>query len=74
MLQVVAADLESFGTLVLKKLLKVPGVRDVQSSLVLDTLKRSARIPLSHLLPQSKLAPPGDAPLFRSSKKGSVPS
>ena len=58
MLQVVAADLESFGTLVLKKLLKVPGVRDVQSSLVLDTLKRSARIPLSHLLPQSKLAPP----------------
>jgi Lrp/AsnC family leucine-responsive transcriptional regulator len=53
--EVVAADLESFGTLVLRKLLKVPGVRDVQSSLVLDTLKRSMRIPLSHLLPQAKL-------------------
>jgi Lrp/AsnC family transcriptional regulator, leucine-responsive regulatory protein len=58
MLQIVAADLESFGTLVLKKLLKIPGVRDVQSSLVLDTLKRSARIPLSHLLPQAKLDAP----------------
>jgi len=58
MLQVVAADLEAFGTVVLKKLLKVPGVRDVQSSLVLDTLKRSARIPLSHLVPQAKLDGP----------------
>jgi Lrp/AsnC family leucine-responsive transcriptional regulator len=58
MLHVVAADLESFGALVLRKLLKVPGVRDVQSSLVLDTLKRSARLPLSHLQPRAKLDSP----------------
>lgn len=49
MLQVFAQDLESLSELVLKKLLKIPGVRDVHSSIVLDTVKRSARLPLSHL-------------------------
>lgn len=49
LLQVVAPDLESLGTIVLKKLLKIPGVRDVHSSIVLDTVKRSARVPLGHL-------------------------
>jgi Lrp/AsnC family leucine-responsive transcriptional regulator len=49
MLQVVAQDLEAFGNIVLKKLLKIQGVRDVQSSLVLDTVKRSTRLPLAHL-------------------------
>jgi Lrp/AsnC family transcriptional regulator, leucine-responsive regulatory protein len=49
LLQVVAPDLESLGTIVLKKLLKIPGVRDVHSSIVLDTVKRSVRVPLGHL-------------------------
>jgi Lrp/AsnC family transcriptional regulator, leucine-responsive regulatory protein len=49
MLQVVAPDLDGLSELVLKKLLKISGVRDVHSSIVLDTIKRSARVPLAHL-------------------------
>ena len=49
MLQVVAPDLEALSTVVLKKLLNISGVRDVHSSIVLDTIKRSPRVPLSHL-------------------------
>jgi Lrp/AsnC family leucine-responsive transcriptional regulator len=49
LLQVVAADLEALSNVVLKKLLKIPGVRDVHSSIVLDTIKRSSRLPLTHL-------------------------
>lgn len=49
LLQVVVPDLEALSTIVLKKLLKIPGVRDVHSSIVLDTMKRSVRLPLTHL-------------------------
>jgi Lrp/AsnC family transcriptional regulator, leucine-responsive regulatory protein len=49
MLQVVAPDLEELSELVLKKLLKISCVRDVHSSIVLDTIKRSVRVPLAHL-------------------------
>jgi Lrp/AsnC family leucine-responsive transcriptional regulator len=49
MLQVVAPDLDALSALVLKKLVKISGVRDVHSSIVLDTIKRSARVPLGHL-------------------------
>lgn len=49
LLQVVAPDLEELGNIVLKKLMKIPGVRDVHSSIVLDTIKRSLRMPLGHL-------------------------
>jgi Lrp/AsnC family leucine-responsive transcriptional regulator len=49
MLQIVAPDLEALSALVLKKLLKLPSVRDVHSSIVLDTIKRSPRVPLGHL-------------------------
>jgi Lrp/AsnC family leucine-responsive transcriptional regulator len=49
MLQVVAPDLEALSELVLKRLLKIACVRDVHSSIVLDTIKRSPRIPLGHL-------------------------
>ena len=48
-LQVFARDLESLSSVILKKLLRIPHVRDVQSSVVLQTVKRSTRIPLSHL-------------------------
>jgi Lrp/AsnC family leucine-responsive transcriptional regulator len=49
MLQVLAPDLEALSALVLKKLLKISCVRDVHSSIVLDTVKRSTRVPLGHL-------------------------
>lgn len=49
LLQVVAPDLDALSNVVLKKLLKIPGVRDVHSSIVLDTIKRSSRLPLNHL-------------------------
>ena len=49
LLQVLALDLDALSNLVLKKLLKIPGVRDVHSSIVLDTLKRSARVPVGHV-------------------------
>jgi Lrp/AsnC family leucine-responsive transcriptional regulator len=50
-LQVFAKDLESLSSVILKKLLRIPHVRDVQSSVVLATVKRSTRVPLSHLQP-----------------------
>jgi hypothetical protein len=34
---------------VLKKLIRVPNVRDMQSSVVLATVKRTPRLPLGHL-------------------------
>lgn len=48
-LHVVAPDLESLSALVLKKLLNIPAVRDVHSSIVLETIKRSTHVPLGHL-------------------------
>ena len=48
-LQVFGKDLDSLSTVILKKLLRIPHVRDVQSSVVLATVKRSTRVPLGHL-------------------------
>jgi Lrp/AsnC family leucine-responsive transcriptional regulator len=48
-LEVYGKDLEALSNVVLKKLIRVPNVRDMQSSVVLQTIKRSARIPLAHL-------------------------
>jgi hypothetical protein len=41
--------LEALSNVVLKKLIRVPNVRDLQSSVVLETIKRTVRIPLAHL-------------------------
>jgi Lrp/AsnC family leucine-responsive transcriptional regulator len=49
LLQVLVPDLESLSDIVLKRLLRIDCVRDVQSSLALETMKRSTRIPLGHL-------------------------
>jgi len=49
MVQVLAADLESLSNIVLRSLLRIPGVRDVKSSLALETVKQSLRLPLGHL-------------------------
>src|SRR5450432_3500109 len=48
-LEVYGKDLEALSNVVLKKLIRVPNVRDMQSSVVLETIKRTARIPLAHL-------------------------
>jgi Lrp/AsnC family transcriptional regulator, leucine-responsive regulatory protein len=48
-LEVYGEDLAALSNVVLKKLIRVPNVRDMQSSVVLATVKRSARIPLGHL-------------------------
>jgi Lrp/AsnC family transcriptional regulator, leucine-responsive regulatory protein len=48
-LQVYGKDLDSLSNVVLKKLLRIPNVRDLQSSVVLATIKRSSRVPLGHL-------------------------
>lgn len=49
LLQVVVPDLDALGRFTLHQLLKIPGVRDVRSSLVLETLKTVARVPLGGL-------------------------
>jgi Lrp/AsnC family leucine-responsive transcriptional regulator len=48
-LEVYGKDLDALSNVVLKKLIRVPNVRDMQSSVVLSTIKRTARIPLAHL-------------------------
>jgi Lrp/AsnC family leucine-responsive transcriptional regulator len=48
-LEVYGKDLDALSNVVLKKLIRVPNVRDLQSSVVLATVKRSVRIPLGHL-------------------------
>jgi Lrp/AsnC family leucine-responsive transcriptional regulator len=46
MLQVFCHDLEALSGVVLKRLLKIKCVRDVHSSIVLDTVKHTVRLPL----------------------------
>jgi Lrp/AsnC family leucine-responsive transcriptional regulator len=50
LLQVVCADLEQLSNVVLKKLMHIRAVRDVHSSIVLNTIKRSSRMPVRHLV------------------------
>lgn len=49
LLQVVARDLDAFGDLAMKVLLRLPGVKDIHSSLALHTLKDGSALPLDHL-------------------------
>ena len=49
LLQVVTTDLDALSNIVLKRLLKFRYVRDVHSSIVLETIKRSPQMPLGHL-------------------------
>ena len=50
LLQVVVTDLEQLSNVVLKKLMHIRFVRDVHSSIVLNTIKRSSRVPVRHLV------------------------
>jgi Lrp/AsnC family transcriptional regulator, leucine-responsive regulatory protein len=50
LLQVVVPDLEQLSNVVLKKIMRIRAVRDVHSSIVLNTIKRSSRVPVRHLV------------------------
>jgi Lrp/AsnC family leucine-responsive transcriptional regulator len=49
LLRVHVADLDHFSRFVMESLLKHPGVLDVKSSFVLDEVKETTALPLSHL-------------------------
>jgi Lrp/AsnC family transcriptional regulator, leucine-responsive regulatory protein len=49
LLHVVVRDIESLSDFTLRRLLRIPGVRDVRSSIVLETIKRSVQVPLEEL-------------------------
>jgi Lrp/AsnC family leucine-responsive transcriptional regulator len=49
LLQVLVPDIDALGEFTLHRLMRLPGVRDVRSSLVLETIKRSRGVPVGHL-------------------------
>lgn len=49
LLRVVAPNLDAYGHLMMQRLLKIPGVKDVRSSFVLDTIKDSTAVPLDYM-------------------------
>lgn len=49
LLQVVTEDLEGYRRFTLERLLKVPGIRDLESSFVIETMKETNALPLRHL-------------------------
>jgi Lrp/AsnC family leucine-responsive transcriptional regulator len=51
LLHVIVRDIEALSDFTMRRLLRVNGVRDVTSSIVLETLKRSPVIPLEELAP-----------------------
>ncbi len=49
LLKVVAPNLDAYAEFTMKRLLKMPGVKDVRSSFVLETLKDSTALPLTQI-------------------------
>jgi len=49
LLHVVTQDLEGYRRFTLERLLKVPGIRDLESSFVIETMKETYSLPLRHL-------------------------
>jgi len=49
LLHVIVRDIDALSDFTMRRLLRVPGVRDVKSSIVLETVKRSVVIPLEDL-------------------------
>jgi len=54
LLHVLARDLEAYGRFTLDILLKMPGVKDVKSSLALEVVKDSTALPLNGPAPAKK--------------------
>ena len=52
LLHVIVRDIEALSDFTMRRLLRVAGVRDVTSSIVLETVKRSPVIPLEELAPE----------------------
>ena len=50
-LRIVSADLEAFAQFMMHRLMRLPGVRSVESSVVLQEIKRTTELPLSHVHP-----------------------
>jgi Lrp/AsnC family leucine-responsive transcriptional regulator len=48
-LRIVATDLKSYSQFLLDKIMPLPGIRQVRSSIVLRPIKRSHALPLGHL-------------------------
>jgi Lrp/AsnC family leucine-responsive transcriptional regulator len=46
LLEIVVADLNQYSELVLKRLRRIPGVKDLHSSFALETMKPSSSLPL----------------------------
>ena len=53
LLHVLARDLEAYGRFTLGVLLKMPGVKDVRSSLALEVVKDSTALPLDRMEPEA---------------------
>lgn len=51
LLNVMLPDVESLNRFLMRELMRMEGVRDVKTNLVLDTLKPPGRLPLDHLSP-----------------------
>lgn len=49
LLRVVARDVDDYEQFLRKKLLILPGVRDIKSSIALSTVKSTTVLPLNHL-------------------------
>jgi Lrp/AsnC family leucine-responsive transcriptional regulator len=52
LLHVIVRDIEALSEFTMRRLLRVQGVRDVTSSIVLETVKRSPVIPMEELAPE----------------------
>jgi Lrp/AsnC family leucine-responsive transcriptional regulator len=46
LVHVVVRDIDALSDFTLRRLLRMPGVRDVRSSIVLETVKRSMQVPV----------------------------
>jgi Lrp/AsnC family leucine-responsive transcriptional regulator len=49
LLRVVVPSLDAYAEFTMKRLLKMPAVKDVRSSFVLETIKDQTALPLDHL-------------------------
>lgn len=52
LLHVIVRDIEALSDFTMRRLVRVHGVRDVTSSIVLETVKRSTVIPVDELAPE----------------------
>ncbi|MCP5371483.1 MAG: Lrp/AsnC family transcriptional regulator [Hyphomicrobiales bacterium] len=49
LLRIMVADLDAYGRFALDRLMKIPGIKDVRSSFVLEVVKSAPEIPLSEV-------------------------